>query len=72
VPPRAVLLDTSFVIALENRGDPHHERAKSLDRELLCQDVAAKRVKEKPTYFDRSRSCRARHCRACSGRPQPS
>lgn len=32
---RAVLLDTSFVVALENRRDPHHERAKELDRELL-------------------------------------
>jgi len=30
-----VLLDTSFVVALENRRDPHHERAKSWDRELL-------------------------------------
>jgi len=32
---RTVFLDTSFVIALENRADPHHERAKALDRELL-------------------------------------
>lgn len=36
---RVVLLDTSFVIALENRGDPHHQRAKELDRELLAQDA---------------------------------
>jgi predicted nucleic acid-binding protein len=34
---RAVLLDTSFILALENRDDPHHERAKALDRELLGQ-----------------------------------
>lgn len=30
-----VFLDTSFVVALENRTDPHHERAKQLDRQLL-------------------------------------
>jgi len=35
VAQRSVLLDTSFILALENRKDPHHERAKSLDRELL-------------------------------------
>jgi uncharacterized protein len=35
VPGRTVLLDTSFILALENRSDPHHERAKALDRELL-------------------------------------
>jgi predicted nucleic acid-binding protein len=35
VPQRTVLLDTSFILALENRNDPHHERAKALDRELL-------------------------------------
>jgi predicted nucleic acid-binding protein len=35
VPERTVLLDTSFIIALENRSDPHHDRAKDLDRELL-------------------------------------
>ncbi len=32
---RVVLLDTSFVVALENKDDPHHERAKQLDGELL-------------------------------------
>lgn len=32
---RAVLLDTSYIVALENRGDRHHERAKELDRQLL-------------------------------------
>lgn len=32
---RRVLLDTSFIVALQNRSDPRHERAKSLDRELL-------------------------------------
>jgi hypothetical protein len=35
MPRRRVLLDTSFVLALENRRDRHHERAKALDRELL-------------------------------------
>jgi hypothetical protein len=34
-----VLLDTSFVLALENKDDPHHERAKTLDRELLKEDA---------------------------------
>lgn len=32
---RVVLLDTSFVVALENKDDPHHQRAKQLDEELL-------------------------------------
>ena len=32
---RIVLLDTSYVLALENRKDPHHERAKLLDRQLM-------------------------------------
>ena len=32
---RTVFLDTSFVVALENRDDPYHERAKALDREML-------------------------------------
>ena len=35
MPPRRVLLDTSFVLALENRRDAHHERAKMLDHQLL-------------------------------------
>jgi predicted nucleic acid-binding protein len=35
-----VLLDTSFIIALENRADPHHERAKTLDRQLLQENAA--------------------------------
>ena len=35
MPRRTVLLDTSFILALENKDDPHHERAKALDRELL-------------------------------------
>jgi len=30
MPPRLVLLDTSFVLALENRDDRHHARAKQL------------------------------------------
>ena len=37
MPPRTVLLDTSFVLALENREDRHHTRAKELDRELASQ-----------------------------------
>ncbi|MDA1053194.1 MAG: PIN domain-containing protein [Planctomycetota bacterium] len=36
---RHALLDTSFLIALENRGDPHHQRAKELDRELIAQNA---------------------------------
>jgi uncharacterized protein len=34
VPQRRVLLDTSFILAIENRDDPCHERAKELAREL--------------------------------------
>jgi predicted nucleic acid-binding protein len=37
VPRRAALIDTSFVVALENRSDRHHERAKALDRELQAE-----------------------------------
>ena len=33
---RVVFLDTSFIISLDNRDDPHHERAKQLDRELTA------------------------------------
>lgn len=36
---RTVFLDTSFVIALENKDDAHHARAKSLDDELLKEDA---------------------------------
>ncbi len=36
---RRVLLDTSFLIALENRSDPHYQRAKELDRELFDEDA---------------------------------
>jgi uncharacterized protein len=39
VAQRTVFLDTSFVIALENRDDPHHARAKALDDELLKEDA---------------------------------
>jgi predicted nucleic acid-binding protein len=39
VPARTVFLDTSFVLALENKDDPHHERAKALDRELLQENA---------------------------------
>jgi predicted nucleic acid-binding protein len=36
---RMVLLDTSYVLALENTADPCHHRAKSLDRELMAEDA---------------------------------
>jgi predicted nucleic acid-binding protein len=39
VAQRTVFLDTSFVIALENKDDPCHARAKALDGELLRQDA---------------------------------
>jgi predicted nucleic acid-binding protein len=35
VPRRIVFLDTSYIVALVHVKDPHHERAKSLDAELL-------------------------------------
>jgi uncharacterized protein len=35
VPQRTVFLDTSFVIALVNKDDPYHARAKALDEQLL-------------------------------------
>jgi uncharacterized protein len=38
MPQRSVLLDTSYVLALENRDDPFHERAKSLARSLSQED----------------------------------
>jgi predicted nucleic acid-binding protein len=41
VPRRAVLLDTSFILALENRRDPHHALALALDRELLQEGSLA-------------------------------
>ena len=37
MPSPVVLLDTSYIVALENRDDPSHERAKALDRDLLRQ-----------------------------------
>jgi uncharacterized protein len=40
VPRRTVFLDTSFVLALENKDDPHHERAKALDRQLARDNAA--------------------------------
>jgi predicted nucleic acid-binding protein len=36
VPPRTVLLDTSFILALESKDDPHHQQARDLDSELLA------------------------------------
>lgn len=39
MPARTVLLDTSFIIALENRDDPFHVRAKSLERELMRENA---------------------------------
>jgi predicted nucleic acid-binding protein len=38
VPQPRVFLDTSFILALENRDDPFHERAKQVDRELIGRD----------------------------------
>jgi predicted nucleic acid-binding protein len=34
---RTVFVDTSFVLALENRDDPHHARAKQLDCQLVAE-----------------------------------
>jgi len=39
MPARIVLLDTSFVVALENRDDPLHGRARQLDQELLQENA---------------------------------
>lgn len=36
---REVLLDTSFIVALENRDDLAHSQAKAVDRELLEDGV---------------------------------
>lgn len=36
---RVVLLDTSFVVALENKDDSHHDRAKQLDGEFLREQA---------------------------------
>lgn len=41
MPARVVLLDTSFIVALENRNDPHHQRARELDRDLLEEGCLA-------------------------------
>jgi predicted nucleic acid-binding protein len=38
-PKRTVLLDTSFILALENKDDPHHEQAKALDGVLLEENA---------------------------------
>jgi uncharacterized protein len=38
VPSRRLLLDTSFVLALENRDDLFHERAKSFARDLAAEN----------------------------------
>lgn len=39
MPQRFVLLDTSYVLALENRDDPFHECAKSLARNLAQENA---------------------------------
>ena len=36
---RTAFLDTSFIIALENKSDPHHARAKTLDADLVSQNA---------------------------------
>ncbi len=38
MPQRLLLLDTSFILALENRDDPFHERAMSLAGDLAHED----------------------------------
>jgi len=38
VPQRLALLDTSFILALENRDDSFHERAKSLANDFYGED----------------------------------
>ena len=40
VPQRLALLDTSFILALENRDDPFHERAKSLATDFAQENGA--------------------------------
>lgn len=37
--PSVLFLDTSFIIALSHANDPHHARAKLLDREMSRQHV---------------------------------
>jgi uncharacterized protein len=37
VAPRTVFLDTSFILALENRDDRFHLQAKQLDRQLMAE-----------------------------------
>jgi uncharacterized protein len=39
VPGRAVLLDTSYILALENKDDAHHDRAIALDNQLLRENA---------------------------------
>lgn len=39
VAEREVFLDTSFIVALENRDDPAHKRAKDLDRQLIADNT---------------------------------
>ena len=38
-PSRTVLLDTSFIIAIENLDDPYHQIAKEIDRDLLKENA---------------------------------
>jgi hypothetical protein len=38
VPQRQVFLDTSFILALENRDDPFHDRAIHVDRDLMREE----------------------------------
>jgi uncharacterized protein len=37
--PQQLLLDTSFVVALENRDDPFHEKAKRIARSFASDNV---------------------------------
>lgn len=36
---RIVFFDTSYIVALENRDDPHHSRAKQIDRQLIAENA---------------------------------
>jgi len=41
VPERVVFLGTSYIVALENRDDAVHERAKATDRQLMSAGCTA-------------------------------
>lgn len=51
-----VFLDTSFVVALENRDDTHHERARQLDAQLLNEEAVLGRATHPDVLKERSAS----------------